>query len=211
MNFLCLILTLFLSSSFTAEDVVNKTGDKILSLNSLKADFEQLYYSISVSRPLVEKGKFYFKKPQLMKWEYMEPEKNIFLYKDRNFFFYVPEENQLTRGLLEEGTPGTEILDILSGKKTLQADYIIEFSPFPTEKDHVYQIKLTPKEETEYSFILLEIERKTWLIGRAIFFDWAGNKTEFRFSNIKTNVKFPKNTFELKLPPDVEIIDREHG
>jgi len=53
----------------------------------------------------------------------------------------------------------------------------------------------------------LEIDEKTWLIRKAIFFDWAGNKTEFRFSRMKTNVKIPQSFFELKVPSDVEIIE----
>jgi outer membrane lipoprotein-sorting protein len=67
---------------------------------------------------------------------------------------------------------------------------------------------LTPREEDEYSFILLEIDEKSWLIRKAIFLDWAGNKTEFRFSRIRANVRVPLSFFELNVPPDVEIIEK---
>lgn len=200
-----LLISLF---SLTADDVALKTEKKLLSLQSVKADFEQVYYSGSVSTPLRERGKFTFSKPDSMKWEYKDPEEKIFLFEKGNFLFYDPEENQLMKGSFSEEDPEAEIFNLLSGKKSLRDNYIIEFSPFPSEKTDVFQLKLTPKDEEEYSLILLEIEKKTWLIGKAILFDWSGNKNEYRFTKIKTNVRIPKNFFELKLPPDVEIIEK---
>jgi outer membrane lipoprotein carrier protein len=201
-----LTLSLFLLP-LTPEDVALRAEKKLLSLRTIKADFEQIYYSVSVTTPLREKGEFTFKKPDSMKWEYQEPEEKVFLYKEGNFLFYIPEDNQLIKSSLAEESHESEILSLLSGKKTLQDHYLIEFSPFPTGNAHVFQLKLTPREEDEYSFILLEIDEKTWLIRKAIFFDWAGNKTEFRFSRMKTNVKIPQSFFELKVPSDVEIIE----
>jgi len=55
----------------------------------------------------------------------------------------------------------------------------------------------------------LEIDAKTWLIQKAVFFDWVGNKTEFKFSKIEINVRFKKNLFVLNLPPGVEIIENQ--
>ena len=83
--------------------------------------------------------------------------------------------------------------------------YLLEFSPFPSENQNSWKLKLTPKEEEENSSILLEIDEKTWLIQKAIFFDWAGNKSEFHFSQIKTNLPLSQRFFALKVPADVEI------
>ena len=68
---------------------------------------------------------------------------------------------------------------------------------------------MTPKEENDYTHILLEIDEKTWLIRKAIFFAWAGSKSAFQFSQINTNSRFAQKVFELKVPTDVEIIKAE--
>lgn len=203
------LLVSLLCFSSTAEDVALKAEMKIHSLQSLQANFDQIYYSSTLSTPLKEKGKFYFKKPHLMRWEYKDPEEKIFLVKEKIFLWYIPEDKELTRGSLSEEQHESEILSLLSGQRRLSDNYLIEFSPFPTEKPKGWQLKLTPKEENEYSHILLEIDKKSWLIRKIIFFDWAGNKTEFQFNRIKINVRFPQNVFELKVPPDVEIIERK--
>lgn len=208
-HIICLLLLTLLSPSLTIEDIALKVERKLRSVQSIQANFDQIFYSSSIFTPLREKGKFYFKKPDLMKWEYKDPEEKIFLYKEGVFLFYIPEDKELFRSSLSKETYESEILSLLSGKKRLKDDYLLESNSFPSENQKAWQLKLTPREEGEYTYILLEIDEKTWLIRKAIFFDWAGNKSEFRFSQIKTNVRLPKKVFELKVPPDVEIFEDE--
>lgn len=202
-----LLILSWLSSSPTVEDTARKVERKLRSVQSIQSNFNQIFYSSSVSTPLIEKGNFYFKKPDLMKWEYKDPEEKIFLYKEGVFLQYFPEDKELYRSYSSKDMYESEILSLLSGKRRLNDNYLIEPSPFPSENKKAHQLKLTPREEGEYTYILLEIDEKTWLILRAIFFDWAGNKNEFKFSQIKTDAQLPSKVFELKVPPDVEIIE----
>lgn len=144
-----------------------------------------------------------------MRWEYKDPEEKIFLYKEGVFLFYFPEDKEVIQSELSKERYESEILTLFSGQKQLKDEYTIEFSPFPSESQKTWKLKLTPKKESDYTHILLEIDERTWLIRKAIFFDWAGNKSEFQFSQIKTNVRFPDKVFQLELPPDVEIIKDE--
>ena len=190
----------------TAEEIAKKAEAKLRSYRSFQADFKQFYYSATISTPLEEKGKLYLMKPGWMKWEYKDPEKKIFLLKDGLYQQYLVEEKQLLESDLSTEESEFNVFTLLSGSTGILENYTVELSPFPTDNTRAHQLKLTPREEDPDTFILLEINEKTWNIDKAVFFDWSGNKQEFHFSRIKTNVEFPKNTFELKLPPDVEII-----
>ena len=204
-----LLILPLLGFSITPQEAANRAENKLRSLRSLQAKFEQFYYSSSISTPLREKGDFYFLKPDLMKWEYKEPEKKIFLYKQGYFQFYLPEDNQLIRSSLSQEAHKAEIVTLLSGNSRIPDNYKVEFSSFPTKNSKAIQLKLIPKKETDYDYILLEIDPRDWLIRKTIFLDWGGNKTEFNFSKIKTNVSFNQKIFELNLPPDVEIIENK--
>jgi len=208
-HIISILILSWLIPSPTVEDTALKVEMKLRSVQSIQSNFNQIYYSSSVSTPLIERGKFYFKKPDLMKWEYKDPEEKIFLYKEGAFLQYFPEDKELYRSYSSKEMYESEILSLLSGKKRLNDNYLIESSPFPSENKKAPQLKLTPREEGEYTHILLEIDERTWLIGRAIFFDWAGNKNEFKFSQIKTDVRLSNKVFELKIPADVEIIEDE--
>jgi outer membrane lipoprotein carrier protein len=207
------IFWLFLLTSFlfaqSAEDVAMQLEKSLSSTQTLEAKFEHHFYSAVVSTPLKEKGTLYFQKPDLMRWEYTDPENNIYLYQGDRFQWYFSEDNQLMRGSISDEGQESEILNLLTGRKNLSDFYSVEFSPFPTDKSENAQIKLTPKQEDDGSFLLLELDRKKWLIHKIIFMDWEGNKTEFHFSKIKANASLPKKIFELKLPSDVEIIERQ--
>ena len=194
-------------SSFaqTAEEVAQKTEAQLRSYQTLQAEFEHIYYSSSVATPLRETGTCYFQKPGLMKWHYEKPEEKIYLLKESIIESYFPEDNQLLRSSFAKEDE-SDILLLLSGKQGLLENYTAEFSPFPTENTDVLQIKLTPKKEDMETFILLEIGTKAWVIRTAVFFDWAGNKSEFHFNWIRLDTTLPKKTFELKVPKGTEII-----
>lgn len=192
------------------KDIIARLEQNLSALSSFQANFEQTSFASSVATPLKENGRLYFKKPDLMRWEYIDPEPKTYIYKDEVFLSYFPEDNQLWRQRLPKEKYETEILALLAGQARLAEKYVIESSPFPGGEKNAAQLKLMPREEEgENAYILLEIDRKTWMILRAIFFDWAGNKTEFTFSRIKVNPRFSKDLFDLKVPPDCEIIEDE--
>jgi len=190
----------------TAEDIALKTEAKLRSFRSLQADFKQVYYSSTVSTPLEEEGRLYLQKPGWMKWEYLKPEKKIFLIKNNLYQEYYAEEKQLVEKTFSDEENEAEVLSLLAGERGILENYSVDLSPFPTENSNVFQIKLTPLTEETDTFILLEIDVKTWLIKKIVSFDWTSNKQEFHFSRIEINKNFPKDTFELDIPADVEII-----
>lgn len=210
---LCLsfvVATLAFSRSKTdadAETVALKLEARLKSITTLQAEFKQFYYSTASSEPLTGQGKLYLRKPDRMRWEYEAPEKQIFLYNGGQFWLYFPEDKQLIKNAVDSPGHESEILGLISGTYSILERYSLNFNPFPSDRQNVYQLKLTPKSEGEFSYILLEIDSSTWLITKAIFFDPAGNKLEYWFSRIKTGITLPDKLFELRVPPDCEIIE----
>jgi outer membrane lipoprotein-sorting protein len=194
-------------SDVSPQEAALNIEKRLASLRSLEAEFEQTYSSSSISTPLLEKGKFYFRKPDLMRWEYQAPEPMTYLYKEGLVLVYYPEENQLYRHALAPEEENSTIFSVLTGRARLEDDYVLEPADFPSDEKSRVQLKLTPREEGEFSYILLETDAKTWLITTAVFFDWAGNRNEFRFRRVKVNPSLAPQTFVLKIPPDAEVIE----
>lgn len=204
-------LVCFFPAGASADEALRQTvarlESRLKSLTTLQADFEQRLFTQTVSEPLRGRGVFTFRKPDLMKWEYTSPEPQVFLYRDGVFSFYIPSENQLVRSRSARERYESEILALFSGRRALAEDYVVEASEFPPGAGSGPQLKLTPRREGEYTHILVEVDRATGLIRRAIFFDWAGNKTEFLFSRLRADGRLPRDAFDLVLPPGVETID----
>lgn len=193
--------------SQTPENIIQKAETSLRGVDTFQADFEQLYFSSTSSIPLREKGSFYFARPDRMKWIYKDPEKKTFLSMDGVFSYYIPDDNQLYKGSIDQDRPESEVLFILSGRKSILDGYKVEMSAFPSENKNAEQLKLTPLVEDGYTHLLLELDKPSYLISRLILFDWAGNKTEYIFRRIRTNERFGSNLFELKVPENVEIIE----
>jgi outer membrane lipoprotein carrier protein len=195
------------TSAVTPEEAVANLEKALKAARTLRADFEQLHYSMSVSEPLREKGELLFEKPDRMRWEYKSPQDKVFLYKEGILETYLPEDKQLTRSPVAEEALKSDIFGIFLGTMSFRDAYAIESNPFPTDAARVRQVKLTPKTEGDYSHILLEIDETTWLPRRVLFLEWAGAKREFVFSRIRTGVRLPSGAFTLKVPPGTEVID----
>lgn len=194
-------------ASVSPQEAARQLEKKFAALESLEAYFEQDYYSASIGTPLQEKGRFYFQKPDRMRWEYQEPEPQVYVFKEGRVLNYVPDENQLYRYALSPEQENSAVFTLLTGRAGLEDNYLIEQAEFPTAEKSGAQIKLTPRQEGEFTHLLLEINEKTWLIERIVTVDWAGNKQEFRFRRVKFNPRLPASLFELTVPPQTEIID----
>lgn len=197
--------------TLTAGQAVAKLQASLKALTTLRANFEQLHYSLTVSEPIRETGELFLSKPDRMRWEYKDPQDKVFLYKAGVVEMYLPEENQLTRSPVPPETLRTDIFGLFLGVMPVEEAYTVEDSPFPTEASRVRQVKLTPREEGDFSYILLEIDEAAWLPRRVLFYEWSGNKREFVFSQVRTGVRVPDRTFSLKVPPGTEIIDDTEG
>jgi outer membrane lipoprotein-sorting protein len=191
----------------TPEQTAANLEKTLRSLRSLQVRFDQLYFSPSVPEPLHERGQLYLRKPDQMRWQYKDPQEKVFLYAGGLVQMYLPEEKQLTRSRIPPEAYESDILGIFLGAKSFRDLYVIEDARFPTDTAGVHQVKLTPRQEGDYSHILLEVDGRTWLLRRVIFFEWAGNRREFQFTAIRTNASLPPGTFELKVPPETEVID----
>ncbi len=191
----------------TERALLSLTEKTLASLDSLQADFEQTFFSATVSTPLREKGRLFYQKPGRMRWEYRGGSGQTVILNDGILETYDPEENQLLRQLLPASEANNAIFGLMTGQGRLAETYRVENSPFPGAEGLVHQLKLTPIEEGETSHILVEIDARTRLLRRVILFDWAGNKNEFAFSRLKTNPRLGADLFSIKVPEGCEIID----
>ena len=190
----------------SAEDIARNLEIRMGEFHSLQADFQQTLFSSTISTPLQEKGTLYIRKPGWLRFDYEDPETHVFLIKGSLYQEYYPEDKQLVeRTLTEEGSEAA-LLSLLAGSSGILEHYRVEFDPDAPEDTGGHHLKLTPREEEADTYIILEIDARDGLIRRVVSFDWTGNRQEFLFSRVKTDIRLSDDIFELKVPPDVDII-----
>ncbi|MBN2205842.1 MAG: outer membrane lipoprotein carrier protein LolA [Candidatus Aminicenantes bacterium] len=197
----------------TADEVALRLEGRLRALQSLEARFRQVYAGQPPAVPIRETGRFYFQKPDRMRWRYEDPEPKDYLYRDGVFSSYFPEDNQMLVQILSGDEPEAAFLLILAGARSLRDDYDLELDSAEAARSAgSWTLRLKPKaggEADDAREILLEVDGKDWLIRRALFKDWAGNASEFAFEGWKTDRRLDPGLFELKVPDDCEIIRQD--
>lgn len=210
---LMLLIILFFAVSighclaFTTREVVRRVQERYEKIWSLTADFAQESTNRMLSQTRITRGKVYFEKPGLMRWEYTTLPKNKWVSDGKTLWFYQPEENQV---IVEKVDPEKErfFLAFLVGKGDLTRDFNIHWWDQEVDQNEQgYQIELTPKKpHAIMNRLILTIDRKTGYVRQADVYDAYDNLTRTLFNRICVNRKLPPNLFTFVIPPGTEVI-----
>lgn len=206
----CLIFSISIYA-IDVEAAVAGLQRRYASVNSVAANFQQIYRAPGVNQ--VESGVFWMKKPGLMRWEYQEPEKKLFIADGRKAYLYVPQDRQVTEQSFSASDMHDTPLEFLLGagniNKSFDAQWETELKP---DIKGTLLIRLTPRtNETGYLFLVLEIDRETFDLRRIAIHETGGNTSEYLLTNLRTNVKVDNKEFQFKNPKGVEVIKMTNG
>ena len=206
---LAIIFTLLNGSMSQAEtpeqhalDAVQKNYEKVLTY---EAEFIQKSYIKMMDKTQDVRGTVSIKKPGKMKWRYGAPDIQILISNGNTLWLYVPDEEQATKVPIESIYSSNTPALFLAGKGKLTQSFNVE--RVNLDKDPLI-ITLTPKaDDQSLTRLKLFANKKNYQITGSTVYDKLGNKTEIRFSNIKSNREIPEKTFQFQAPANVEVLD----
>lgn len=195
------------SSAVTTGDVVSRLQKQYEGIWSLTADFTQESTNKMLNQTRTTKGKVYFEKAGLMRWEYTTPPKNEWVSDGKTLWFYQPEEDQV---IVEDVDREKRrlFLAFLVGEGDLTRDFSVHrWNQEVDEADAGYRIELTPRRpHAMMDRLILTVDRKTYYVRRAEFYDAYGNPTLILFKRIRVNRKLSARLFTFVIPPGTEVI-----
>lgn len=219
---ICVGFTFFLLSieRVVAQDASGPSADEVLALiqafydqaDTLEADFAQIRYTRLYDRYDRAKGKVVFKKPGKMRWDYEEPNGQVFVTaRDKLLIYQPPEEGEQHGQLIERSLDQDQLpsaFSFLTGTGELQKDFDVRRLESPKTKfkeGYVLQLiprKPTPNYEQLVFFVrVLESEgKKGAVVQRVLIIDAAGNRNRFDFDQIKFNRPVPDKRFSYRPP-----------
>jgi outer membrane lipoprotein carrier protein len=156
------------------------------------ADFKQEYHYKTFNRTVVSTGTVAFQKPAKMRWEYLTPSKRSFVLSADRIYALDPEAQTLTKAALPTSQLSASVT-FLWGKGKLSDEF--DISRTECKECLGTLLTLLPKKpDARFREVQLDI-------------DPDGSRNVITFSNLKTNVSLPKETFQLTPPPGTQIID----
>jgi outer membrane lipoprotein carrier protein len=190
------------SSGGLAESLVRRIEQRHARTKDLEARFIQSYRSGLLGRELVERGVVSIKRPGRMRWEYQEPEEKLFVSDGQTFYFYVPEDRQVI--VQEQDEQRSLAARLLFGQGGLLDEFEATLEePF---EEGVLRLRLDPRsEDSELERAYIDLE-PSGLVRSILLEDLQGNRTRFRFEDVRENRGLADRLFRFEIPPGVEVI-----
>jgi outer membrane lipoprotein carrier protein len=200
----CLLLSTAYSLDLTA--VVSGLQHRYSSVETVSGSFQQTYHAPGIDQ--IQSGVFRLKRPVLMRWEYRNPEEQLFVADGHESFLYVPSDRQVTIQPLSASDLHNTPLELLMGAGDINKNFVSSWeTEYKPKTEHSALIRLTPRaNEPAYRYLVLELDPTVFDLRRVIVCEHTGNTMEFLLSNMTTNTKMDSKQFQFKPPKGVEII-----
>ena len=191
------------------DEVLAEMGKAGKRLKTMTADFVQTDHDYLLKDQEDTRGKLYLAVPGRIRWEHAPPREKVLVVKDDLVRVYNPTARQVhefERGKGSKSGGADLLIGFGSGNEKIRESYDVSLVE---EAEPTVSIALVPKPDSQASLftkIELTLDKKTWTPVRSVFHSPNRNRADIRFENVALNRDLPSGIFELKLPPNVEII-----
>ena len=191
--------------------VVELLQDRYDKTTDISARFRQRTFAAGDEKGVEAEGRVWFKRPELMRWEYETPEKKLIVTSGKDVYLYEEEVNQVTVISRERFLNSEISRAFFCGKGRLREYFKIDSACSGPEEGleeakECWSLRLIPRKETpNLKELVLHIDRKSHLIRAVTLLDQLGGRTEIVFSQIKVNSSVPDSLFHFTIPAGAEV------
>jgi len=188
-------------------ELVARIAARQRSIRTLEARFVQERTSALLLESETSRGRFWFRAPDTVRWEYETPRAMVVLFEGGVLSTYLPGERVLERARVPkrrrrflEFLVGTRPLDELLGHFRIAVSD--PGAPGP------WEVRLEPSSRQvarRVRGIVLRVDRELLLPVAVEYREADGDVTRFRFSDVRIDGEIPPERFELDVPPDVTV------
>jgi outer membrane lipoprotein carrier protein len=194
------------------EDVVRLVDARYAKTQDLQGEFTQETIIEGFETGFKSTGRFYLKKPGLLRWDYLEPSKEHIYVDGDEVMMYVPEHQQVVKGTLTQISASKGPLALLLGVGKLSKQFTVLESPEDSsDTKKIPDLTLIPKPDGDTAptikKIMLQLLPDSYLIQTITIFETSGNISRVHFDHIQVNQGLATNLLKFTLPPDVVVVD----
>lgn len=192
------------------QDILQKTEQYYRDIHAFSAKFKQLTSSATAAAMASEaSGRFYYLRPEMMRWEYETPETQIFIVHGDLAWLHVPQERQITLFGKEQLFSSPFIRTLFEGVVELRKHFEVRLDNHSSDTATVV-LALTPKkEDPNVQSLRLWVDRSEGHIVAIQSRDALGNTNRLDFSLQRKIPKLPKALFLLEVPVATAVIGQD--
>ncbi|MDA8162255.1 MAG: outer membrane lipoprotein carrier protein LolA [Desulfobacteraceae bacterium] len=187
------------------EELTRLLQERYEKTNDIKADFIQETIPAGGYEKIRSEGKVYFKRPDLMRWEYIRPERQLIVTSNSEVYMYEEDARQVTVLAREQFLSSEISRAFFFGRGDIGKDFLIGPSEL-NGLDPRWSLKLIPLENAgQVQTIWVSLDPRTHLVKEMWLEDQTGGKIHLLFKNIEVNTAIKSSLFDFVPPKGVEI------
>lgn len=211
----CLLATFSqAATSVPAEEMPDLIQERYESLKTFKADFVQELTNVASGEVDTRKGRIWFRQPSQVRWETVEPEKELLVVGPDYAWDYIEDEQLALKYSVASLLDSKTILRFISGQANLKEDFVVKTEWQGAEEVRgkwgkgFSVLQLVPK-EAEPGMVLayIGVEPETGLLRQVMIVDFYGNGNELRLTNVELDIDLPGDMFVFTPPEGVQVED----
>ncbi|MEK7367856.1 MAG: outer membrane lipoprotein chaperone LolA [candidate division NC10 bacterium] len=189
-----------------ATDVVGRIEARYQALSTLQGRYLQTATLQVAGQTERAAGKFFLKRPAMMRWEQESPEPRLLVTDGTTLWTYSPLDRQAITQPVGPALQASPSLHFLTGMATLGATFTVA-SVLEDPAGNALFVSLSPKTpDPAVRRLILRVHRRTALVDRLTVVDAYENTTVLEFSALRENPRLPDSLFSFKPPPGTDVI-----
>lgn len=175
-------------------------SEKLNKMKSLTGDFKQKVTDQNGAILQEVSGQFFFKKPNLFKWDYLKPLKSQLISDGELLYLYDPDLKQVVISQLKKiGGVSPAMLLVTKDIESL-------FKITRIRDKEIDWFKAVPHDPEKANFKEVFINFSHDRLKFMTIIDGFDNKTEIQFININQNIKINDAFFLFNTPDGIDVI-----
>ena len=177
--------------------VVDRVQEAYDQVTDFTANFTQEYTSVTLGETRTSRGRVFFKKPGMMRWDYNEPSQRFMISDGSTLWVYEPEFAQYyTESLTDSQLPSA--LRFLMGQGRLTEDFEVTIPERSSRRITLALVPRTPN--SQFSMLHFVVDATSYQVRETVVFDALGNTNRLVFSSVRQNSGLPNTGFTFTPP-----------
>jgi outer membrane lipoprotein-sorting protein len=164
---------------------------------------------------VVSRGELYFNRPNQVRWEYLEPDRKVFVVTEDRYVAYYPALKRAEEVPIKKfvGKRLFRFIGLGQSIDDLGKQYDIRLEP-KSDLEGTHLLVLTPRKKRmreRLAEMKIWVDAATFLPRRLQYRDTDGDSTTLEFHDVRANAEVAASQFRLVLPKDVVVSDTFNG
>jgi len=182
---------------------------------TLKAGFTERKELKLLAKPVLSRGEFFYNQPNQVRWEYLEPERKVFVITENLYVAYYPALKRAEEVPIKKfvGKRLFRFIGLGQSIDDLGKYYEFRLAPQSDIKD-TYLLVLTPRKKRIRDHVAemkIWVDAGTYLPRQLQYLEADGDSTLLTFHDIQVNVEVASDRFHIDLPKDVVVSETYNG